>query len=218
MYWYELFKIEKYETNQRKFAYTIYTDGKVAVVRLRKPKFETVKTKDIKKINYEQLVGVDPGVRSLQTSCNDTGRIIETTTPSYRHDCKMKYACKKREMWYKKWEHYEMWRNIPSFKTSNTEKMKTYFKYVYPHTNVIFNKKKDGTYTKAKKSIINSVIRCKLNECKLCCMDRDINASKNILFLLQLQKAGKKRPECFLPSSKDDEPPTIINCDTPSGR
>jgi transposase len=312
VYWYELFKIEKYETKQRKFAYTIYTDGKVAVVRLRKPKFETVKTKDIKKGNYEQLVGIDPGVRSLQTSCNDTGRVIETTTPSYRHDCKMKYACKKREMWYKKWEHYEMWRKIPSFKTSNTEKMKNYFKYVYPHMNVIFKfhlyknfrglsfrsycrgkatmhkicesivgkkktlvgfgdfsqqhglvkkhptapikkfrnelrkycdmieideyntsktcncchnpielyknkviyKKKDGTYTKAKKSIINSVIRCKLNECKLCCMDRDINASKNILFLLQLQKAGKKRPECFLPSSKEDETPTIITHDT----
>jgi len=49
-------------------------------------------------------------------------------------------------------------------------------------------------------------------------MDRDINASKNILFLLQLQKAGKKRPECFLPSSQDDETATIINCDTPSGR
>jgi hypothetical protein len=26
------------------------------------------------------------------------------------------------------------------------------------------------------------------NECKLCCMDRDINASKNILLLLQCEK------------------------------
>jgi hypothetical protein len=51
---------------------------------------------------------------------------------------------------------------------------------------------------------INSVIRCKLNECKLCCMDRDINASKNILLLLQLQQAGKKRPECFSPKNMND--------------
>jgi len=312
VYWYELFKIEKYETRERKFAYTIYTDGKVAVVRLRKPKFEAPKQKDIKKGNYEQLVGIDPGVRSLQTSCNDTGRVIETTTPSYRNDCKMKYACKKREMWYKKWEHYEMWRNIPSFKTTNLEKMRNYFKYVYPHLNLIFqfhlyknfrglafrsycrgkatlhkicesivdNKKtlvgfgdfsqkhglvkkhptapikkfknelkrycdlieideyntsktcnmcnnpielyknkvikklRDGTKTKARLSQINSVIRCKFNECSLCCMDRDINASKNILFLLQLQKAGKKRPVCFLPSSNEEEP-NIIDYDTP---
>ena len=315
VYWYELFKIEKYETKERKFAYTIYTDGKVGVVRLRKPKFEAPKAKDIKMVNYEQMVGIDPGVRSLQTSCNDAGRIIETTTASYRHDCKMKYACKKRELWYKKWEHYEMWRNIPSFKTTSLEKILHYFNYVYPHMNTIFKfhlyknfrglsfrsycrgkatmhkicesivskkktlvgfgdfsqkhglvkkhptapikkfknelrkycdvvdvdeyntsktcncchkpielyknkvirKMKDGTYTKARMSNINSVIRCKFNECKLCCMDRDINASKNILYLLTLQKAGKKRPECFLPSSKEEEPP-IINCDTPSGR
>ena len=86
------------------------------------------------------------------------------------------------------------------------------------YKNKVIRKKKDGTYTKARISQINSVIRCKLNECKLCGMDRDINASKNMLFLLQLQKAGKKRPECFLPSSKEVETPTIINCDTPSGR
>jgi hypothetical protein len=100
VYRYELFKIEKYETNERKFSYAIYTYGKVGVVRLRKPKFEAPKAKDIKKVNYEQLVGIDPGVHSLQTSCNDECRVIEKTTPSYRHDCKMKYACKKREMWY----------------------------------------------------------------------------------------------------------------------
>jgi len=316
VYWYELFKIEKYETKERKFAYAIFTDGKVGVVRLRKPKFEAPKAKDIKKVNYEQLVGIDPGVRSLQTSCNDEGRVIETTTPSYRHDCKMKYACKKREMWYKNWEHYEMWRNIPSFKTTSLERMRNYFTHVYPHMNIIFQfhlyknfrglsfrsycrgkatlhkicesivgkkktlvgfgdfsqqhglvkkhptapikkfknelrkychvvdideyntsktcncchkpielyknkvirKMRDGTYTKARLSQINSVIRCNLNECSLCCMDRDINASKNILYLLKLQKAGKKRPECFLPSSKEEDQPTIINCDTPSGR
>jgi hypothetical protein len=303
VYWYELFKIEKYETKERKFAYAIFTDGKVCVVRLRKPKFEAPKAKDIKKVNYEQYVGIDPGVRSLQTSCNDTCRVIETTTPSYRHNCKMKYACKKREMWYKNWEQYDMWRNIPSFKTTNLERMHYYFKYVYPYMNVIFKfhvyknfrglsfrsycrgkatlhsicesivgkkktlvgfgdfsqyhglvkkhptapikkfrnelrkycdvvdideyntskicnfcykpielyknkiirKNRDGTYTKARLSQINSVIRCNLNACKLCCMDRDINASKNILYLLKLQKAGKKRPECFLPSYNKEE-------------
>ena len=306
VYWYDFFKIEKYETKHRKFANTIYTDGKVAVIRLRKPKFEEIKSKDIKKNQYEQYVGIDPGIRSLQTSCNNEGRVLETTTPSYRHDCKMKYACRKRERWYKKWELYEMWRNIPSFKTTNLQKMRTYFEYVYPNLNTIFKfhvyknfrglsfrsycrgkatmnklcksivdnkktlvgfgdfsqhhglvkkhptapiqkfkhelrrycdviiideyntsktcnkcfqpielyknkiirKKRDGTHTKARMSLINSVIRCKLNECKLCCMDRDINASKNILFLLQLQKEGKKRPECFNPKN-------INNCDTP---
>ena len=307
LYWYELFHIEKYETQQRKFANTIYTDGKVAVVRLRKPKKVAPKPKDIQKIRYEQLVGIDPGVRSLQTSCNDHGRVLETTTPSYRHDCKMKYACKKREGWYKKWHHYEMWRNIPSFKTAHTAKMLHYFKYTYPHLTTIFRfhlyknfrglsfrsycrgkatmdtlckkitegkktlvgfgdfsqqhglvkrhptapiqkfkselrkhcdvvdidewgtsktchqchqpielyknrvirNKRDGSKTQARMCVINSVIRCSSNECSLCCMDRDINASKNILLLLQYQQVGKKRPDCFIPTKSK------INCDTP---
>ena len=45
-------------------------------------------------------------------------------------------------------------------------------------------------------------------------MDRDINASKNILYLLTLQKTGKKRPECFLPSPEKEEPKIIITHDT----
>ena len=39
-------------------------------------------------------------------------------------------------------------------------------------------------------------------------MDRDINASKNILYLLQLQQEGKRRPDCFSPKNMND-------CDTP---
>ena len=72
------------------------------------------------------------------------------------------------------------------------------------YKNKVIRKKRDGTYTKSRISQINSVIRCKLSECKLCCMDRDINASKNILYLLQLQQAGKKRPECFSPKNMND--------------
>jgi len=51
----------------------------------------------------------------------------------------------------------------------------------------------------------------------------------NVIFLFEkvlekftthskLQKAGKKRPECFLPSSKEEVQSIIINCDSPSGR
>ena len=32
-----------------------------------------------------------------------------------------------------------------------------------------------------------SIVHCKLNECKLYCMCRDINASNNIMYLLTLQ-------------------------------
>jgi hypothetical protein len=37
-HWFELFNVEKFETHSRKFGYTIYTDGKSAVIRMKKPK------------------------------------------------------------------------------------------------------------------------------------------------------------------------------------
>ena len=52
-------------------------------------------------------------------------------------------------------------------------------------------------YKNKRISNFHSVIRCSSNECKLCCMDRDINASKNILLLLQCEKQEKRRPKCF---------------------
>jgi len=42
-------------------------------------------------------------------------------------------------------------------------------------------------------------------------MNRDINASKNILLLLQLEKEGKKRPIGFMLQK------TINECDTLNG-
>ena len=60
---------------------------------------------------------------------------------------------------------------------------------------------------------------CKTNECKLCCLDRDINASKNILGLLLNQYRGEERPVCFKPAKigviprKSDKRPKA--CDSP---
>ena len=67
------------------------------------------------------------------------------------------------------------------------------------YRNRIQRKKKGVLEPNAKMSNIHSVIRCKHNECKLCCMDRVINASKNILGLLLNQYRGEERPLCFRP-------------------
>ena len=57
-------------------------------------------------------------------------------------------------------------------------------------------------YNKPKLSEIYKVIRCKSNECKLSCMNRDINASKNILYLLTRIFEGKERPDAFKRTNK----------------
>ena len=55
--------------------------------------------------------------------------------------------------------------------------------------------KRNGTVIESKhKRGVYKVIRCKNNECKLSCMDRDVNASINMLFLLEKLLGGEKRP------------------------
>lgn len=294
-HWCRLFNIEKYETINKKFHYIIHTDGTSAVITMERPKVKEVQTKDIKNIEYEQYVGIDPGIRSLFTSCNEEEEGLQYSTRKYRHDSKMIYASNKREAWYKNWDYYENWKNIPTFKSSSTVIMMKYLEYVLPNLNKYFkfhtdknfrglkfttycrskavltkicqeitNNKKTlvgfGDYSqqhglvkghpttpilklkrelkrhcdvvdidewgtsktchkclgkvelyrnkklykgKARMSNYHGVIRCSSNECKLCCMDRDINASKNILLLLLYEKQGIERPKCFSPEKKE---------------
>ena len=87
------------------------------------------------------------------------------------------------------------------------------------YRNRIQRKKQGVLEPIARMSNIHSVIRCKTNECKLCCMDRDINASKNILGLLLNQYKGEERPVCFKPEKiavkprKSDK--RVKACDSP---
>jgi hypothetical protein len=302
-YWKELFNITKYETKNKKFGFTILTDGKSVVLQMRKPVKPEKTATQYTEQQYNNFLGIDPGVRCLITSYDTNDKVIQVSTREYRHKSKMISACKKRENWYKRWEHYEEWKLIPTIKTSKTSVMKEYFKYVFPRLRIFtefhiekgfrnlnftsycrskatlakicerisgVNKKTKhmktlvgfGDYSQqhglvkshpttpilrlkkelrryckvvdideyktsktcsscnkeivlyrnriqrkkmgvlepiAKMTNIHSVIRCKHNECKLCCMDRDINASKNILGLLLNQYRGEERPVCFRP-------------------
>jgi len=302
-YWKELFNITKYETKNKKFGFTILTDGKSVVLQMRKPVKPEKTATQYTEQQYDNFLGIDPGIRALITSYDTNDKVIQVSTREYRHKSKMISACKKRENWYKRWEHYEEWKLIPTIKTSKTSVMKEYFKYVFPRlrtftefhiekgfrnlnftsycrskatlakicerisgvtkktkhvktlvgfgdysqqhglvkshptTPILRLKKELRRYCKvvdideyktsktcsscnkeivlyrnriqrknmgvfepiAKMTNIHSVIRCKHNECKLCCMDRDINASKNILGLLLNQYRGEERPVCFRP-------------------
>ena len=54
----------------------------------------------------------------------------DLSTREYRHKSKMIDARKRRENWYKKWEHYEEWKIILILKTSV---MKEYTSNMYFH-------------------------------------------------------------------------------------
>jgi transposase len=294
-------------------------DGKSVVLQMRKPTQSEKPVSDYTEQQYDNFIGIDPGVRMLITSYDTNDKVIQVSTKEYRHKSKMIYACKKRVGWYKRWEHYEEWKLIPTIKTSKTSVMKEYFKYVFPlmrtftefHTEKGFRNLNFTSYCRSKATLakicerisggkevktlvgfgdysqqhglikshpttpilrlkkelrryctvigideyntsktcsscnneivlyrnriqrkkqgvlepiarmsnIHSVIRCKTNECKLCCMDRDINASKNILGLLLNQYKGEERPVCFKPEKiavkprKSDK--RVKACDSP---
>ena len=298
-YWRELFNIKRYETKNKKFGFTIRTDGKSVVLQMTKPKQPERAVSDYRNLHYDNFVGIDPGVRALITSYDRNNECLQVSTKGYRHHSKMIYACKKRVGWYEKWDHYEEWKLIPTIKTSKTSVMEEYFKFVFPKMQTFFEFHKEKgfrnlkftSYCRSKATLakickrigggkdvktlvgfgdwsqqhgfvkkhptapvkrlkrelrkycrvvdideyktsqtcslclnpvvlyrnrirrkvngvlepearlsnIRSVIRCKNNECKLCCMDRDINASKNMLRLLQHQYRREERPACFKP-------------------
>ena len=299
--WRELFHINQYETVNRRLAYVFYTDGKSVSIRLSKPKKEEMSQSEylnfLQLQEFERMYGIDPGVNSLITASssnkNNEGfrESYEFTTREYRHKSKFNYNLKKRQRWYKKWDMYEEFKAIPSFKSSSTILMKQYHDYVLPRMENFYqfhldknfrglnfnaycqnkrtlehisksltkqkrnekNKKiilgfgdfsqKDGlgkkrpkapilkikhhlrqrclvvdvdeyktsktcscchkeieqyknhtirklkrngkTVLSKRKRGVYTVIRCKNNECKLSCMNRDVNASINMLFLLE---------------------------------
>ena len=296
-YWRELFNIKRYETKNKKFGFTIRTDGKSVVLQMTKPKQPERAVSDYRDLHYDTFVGIDPGVRALITSYDTNNECFQVSTKGYRHHSKMIHAEKKRVGWYEKWDHYDEWKLIPTIKTSKTSVMEEYFEFVFPlmqtffefHKEKGFRNLKFTSYCRSKATLaeickrigggkdvktlvgfgdwsqqhgfvkkhptapvkrlkrelrkycrvvdideyktsqtcslclnpvvlyrnrirwkkngvlepearlsnIRSVIRCKNNECTLCCMDRDINASQNMLRLLQHQHKREARPACF---------------------
>ena len=87
--------------------------------------------------------------------------------------------------------------DIDEYKTSQTCSL--CLNPVVLYRNRIRWKKNGVLEPEARLSNIRSVIRCKNNECRLCCMDRDINASQNMLTLLLHQYKREARPACFKP-------------------
>ena len=276
--------------------FTAYTDWDSNVQTIKELK-EQRKNEEVKQDTFPKKK------RQKRNAKNKNRRVKSMRTKEYRHNCKMKYATRKRENWYKKWNKKEYWKNIPTSKSSVTSKQKEYLAYVLPHYDMLqkyhqeksFRQLRFTAYCRQKAVLteickyitgderntlvgygdfaqqsglvkghptapivklrkelskhctlkimneyatsktcsfcyesvcqyrnrhinkkgkqrlqgIYGVIRCKSNECKLCTMDRDINASRNILYLLKLEYNKKNRPSCFKPAKTD--------CDTVVG-
>ena len=126
-----------YETHKEEPKST--TDPEPSCCTKKGKKGENAENTAYTRDTYDNFIGIDPGVRALITSYDTNGNSIQVSTREYRHKSKMIYACKKRERWYKRWEHYDAWKAIPTIKTSKTSVMKEYFEYVFPKMQTFTN-------------------------------------------------------------------------------
>ncbi|ETO84290.1 hypothetical protein F444_01792 [Phytophthora nicotianae P1976] len=96
-----LFKIEKFETVNRKFSGVIETDGKAVGIVMRKPKREIVETALDEK-DYDVLWGLDPGRRDLFVATNQFREKIFCTTREFYEDAHYKKSNQETKVWQEK--------------------------------------------------------------------------------------------------------------------
>ncbi|ETP25364.1 hypothetical protein F441_01756 [Phytophthora nicotianae CJ01A1] len=96
-----LFKIEKFETVNRKFSGVIETDGKAVGIVMRKPKREIVETALDEK-DYGVLWGLDPGRRDLFVATNQFREKIFCTTREFYEDAHYKKSNQETKVWQEK--------------------------------------------------------------------------------------------------------------------
>ncbi|POM76409.1 Hypothetical protein PHPALM_6351 [Phytophthora palmivora] len=135
-WWYKLFNIAKFETENRKFAGEILTDGKAVSIVLRKskrPVQEKQTKKDSKTYNFGEVWGLDPGRRDLFVATNNFGQTISCSSREFYGDAKYKSSNITTHYWI---EHdpkiLEAIRNMPSPKTCSLQTLEAYVRFLIP--------------------------------------------------------------------------------------
>jgi transposase len=131
-HWNKYFNISKYETENRKFRY-FSTDGKYVSITLevtRKQK-KLLKEKKINYKNYDNIIGLDPGLRNLFVcSYNDTYDTIKCSSRQYYNDTLVNQTnFSKNNTYERNPDVLEYMRNLPSGKTSNLDTYLVHLKY-----------------------------------------------------------------------------------------
>lgn len=131
-FWRSLFDIDTYETENRKFAYELSTNGYAVTLRMQKPKREQPENpQPIHEEDYERLMGADPGVDYVLTARTNTGEFVQISTAEYRHMAQMRKQLRWNENIKKRNPEYaQAIKDIPSFAITNEDAYKTALTHV----------------------------------------------------------------------------------------
>eukprot|EP00891_Asterochloris_glomerata_P005820 jgi/Astpho2/5820/fgenesh1_pg.00080_%23_69_t len=136
--WRYFFHVDKYETDNRKFAGEILTDGKAVSIVMRKPKMVVADAKAPKLEDLDERWGLDPGRRDLFCATNERGSTIRWSTRRFYEEAKYKYTANKVKLWQAQDSMVlEAVRNMPSKKTADLEAWKKYVQFMLPRLDML---------------------------------------------------------------------------------
>lgn len=138
LFWKRLFKIEKFETENRKFSGEILSDGKAVSIVLRKPKCPETAGMNPDLDSFEEVWGLDPGRREVFVASNDTGEVKRCSTKHYYDMTGYKRSVHKIQRWQKRsTEISEALERLPKKKTSESESLRVYISTVLPSLDLL---------------------------------------------------------------------------------
>lgn len=138
-HWRRLFKIEKFETVNRRFAGEIVTDGKAVSIVMKKPKRETV-VNQIDIGAYNVVWGLDPGRTDTFVATNEEGEKKRCSSKEYYNDAGFKSSGRTMRYWHDQNAAVkEAITNMPTKKTSNLETLKVYIAFALSRTDLLLD-------------------------------------------------------------------------------
>ncbi|KAF1336069.1 hypothetical protein FI667_g581, partial [Globisporangium splendens] len=131
-WWRKLFRIDRFETSNRKFAGEILTDGEAVSIAMRKPK-KTVASRRIDLSDYSQVWGLDPGRKDVFVASNESGTKVSCSTREFYEDARCTESLKEIKRWQDSDpDILEGIQNLPTKKTASVTKLKQYVQFLLP--------------------------------------------------------------------------------------
>ncbi|ETP10022.1 hypothetical protein F441_14261 [Phytophthora nicotianae CJ01A1] len=137
-YLHKLFNIKKFETETRKFAGEIVTDGKAVSIMMRKPKKEAGPARTYTEKDIDVVWGLDPGRRDMFVATNQFEESVSCSSKEFYEEARYTKAKQKIKGWQDRHPKVlEAIRNMPTKKTASLEKLKVYIAFMTQHMDLL---------------------------------------------------------------------------------
>ena len=138
-HWRRLFNVGRLETENRKFAGEVLTDGKAVSVVLQRPKrADDAEPIKLRPEDFDQVWGLDPGMRDMFVATDNAGETLRCSSAEFYNDASYTASNRKQRVWRDKDPVVAaIERNMPTKKTVEVVRLEACVTYVTRHTAVM---------------------------------------------------------------------------------